>query len=57
MDGLRRFIQADNRFIQADNHSAVHVGDVRRGTRSVSVKEPQFSENFPKAAIREGADE
>ena len=42
MDGLRRFIQVDN-------HSAVDVGDLRRGTRSLKVQKP-----FPKA---EGADE
>ena len=50
MDGLRRFIQADN-------HSAVDVGDLRRGTRSLPVQKPQFSEAFPEATIREGADE
>ena len=50
MDGLRRFIQADN-------HSAVDVGDVRQGTRSLHVQKPQFSEAFPEAAIREGAGE
>ena len=46
MDGLRRFVEADN-------HSAVDVGDLRRGTKSVRVKKQQFSET----AIREGADE
>ena len=51
MDGLRRS------FIEADNHSAVDVGDLRRGTRSVNVQNPQFSEAFPEATIREGADE
>ena len=50
MDGLRSFIEADN-------HSAVDVGGLRRGTISVHVKKPQFSEVFPKAVIREGADE
>ena len=50
IDGLRRFIQADN-------HSAVDVGDLRRGTRSLLVKKPMFSEAFPEAATREGADE
>ena len=39
MDGLRRFIKADN-------HSAVEVGDLRRGTISVKVMKPQFSETF-----------
>ena len=50
MDGQRRFIEADN-------HSAVDVSDFRRGTKSVSVKKPKFSETFPEAAIRGGADE
>ena len=50
MDGLRRFTQADD-------HSAVDVGDLRQGTRSLEVHKPQFSETFPEAAVREGADE
>ena len=50
MDGLRSFIEVDN-------HSAVDVGGLRRGTKSIQVKEPQFSEAFPEAVIREGADE
>ena len=50
MDGLRRFIQRDNR-------CAVDVGDLRRGTRSPAVQKPQFGEAFPEATIREGADE
>ena len=48
--GLRSFIGVDNR-------SAVDVVGLRRGTQSVSVKKPQFGEEFPDAAIREGADE
>ena len=36
---------------------AVDVGDLPRGTKSVKVKKPQFSESFPEAAIREGAEE
>ena len=39
-DGLRRFIEAHN-------HSAVDVGGLRRGTISISMKKPQFSETFP----------
>ena len=50
MDGLRSFIEVDNR-------SAVHVGGLRRGTKSFHVKKPQFSEALPGAVIREGADE
>ena len=46
MDGLRRFIQADS-------HGAVDVGDLRRGTRSLTAQKPQFSEAFPQATIRE----
>ena len=45
------------RFIEADIHSAVDVGGLRRGTISVNVKKPQFSEVFPQAVIRQGADE
>ena len=50
MDGLRRFIEADN-------HSAVDLDGLRRGTMSENVKKPPFSEVFPEAVIREGADE
>ena len=50
MDGLRRFVQADN-------HSSVGVGDLHQGTSSLQVRKPQFSEAFPEATIREGADE
>ena len=39
------------------NHSALDVGDLRRGTESLPVEKPQFSEAFPEATIREGADE
>ena len=48
MNGLRRFIEADN-------HSGVDVGDLRCGTKSVQVKKPKFSETFPEATVREGA--
>ena len=50
MAGLRRFIQVDN-------HSAVDVGDLRRGARSHPVQKPQFSEAYAEAVIREGAHE
>ena len=52
MDGLRSFTEVDN-------HSAVDVGGLRRGTKSICVqkKKQQFSEPFPEAVIREGADE
>ena len=50
MDGLRCFIEVDNR-------SAVDVGGLRRGTRSIHVKKPRFSEAFPGAVITEGVDE
>ena len=50
MDGLRSFIRADNR-------SAVAVGHLRQGTRQLHVQNPSFSEAFPGAAIREGANE
>ena len=50
MDGLRRCIQAFN-------HSVVDVDHLRKGTRSLEFQKPKFSEAFPEAAIREGADE
>ena len=49
-DGLRSFIQADN-------HSAVDVGHLHQGTRSLKVQKPQISEAFPEASIREGTNE
>ena len=33
------------------------MGGLRRGTKSIQVKKPQFSEAFPEAVIRDGADE
>ena len=39
------------------SHGTVDVGDLRRGTKAVNVKKPQFGEVFPEAAIREEADE
>ena len=50
MDGLRRFIEADN-------HRAVDEGHLRQGTRLLQVQKPNFSEAFPEAAIRDGAGE
>ena len=50
MDGIRRFIETDN-------HIAVDVGGLRRDTIPVRVKKPHFSEAFPEAVFREGADE
>ena len=38
-DGLRRFTEADN-------HSAVDVGDLRRGTTSVNVKKRSSTKPF-----------
>ena len=37
MDGLRNFIEVDN-------HSAVDVGGLRRGTKSIEVRKPQFTD-------------
>ena len=48
MDGVRRFIHADN-------HSAVDVGDLCRSTGSLPVQKPKFIEAFPEATITEGA--
>ena len=40
-----------------DNRSAVDVGFLRRGTVSIPVQKPQFSEAFPGAIISQGTDE
>ena len=45
MDGLRRFIDADN-------HSAVDVGDLRRSTKAVSVKKTAVQAGFPRSGRR-----
>ena len=50
MDGLRSFIEIDT-------HSAVDVGHLRRGIRPFCIQKPNFSEDYPEAGIREGADE
>ena len=42
MDGIRSFIAVDSR-------SAVDVGGLLRGTRSIHVKKPQCSGAFPGA--------
>ena len=44
-------------FIEIGNHSAVDVGHLRRGIRPFCVQKPKFCEDYPEAAIREGADE
>ena len=44
-------------FIEIDNHSAVDVGHLRRDIRPFCVQKQNFSEDYPEAAIREGADE
>ena len=50
MDRLRKFIEVDN-------HGAVKVGGLRRGTKSFKEVKPEFTTDFPGAAIREGAGE
>ena len=40
IDGLRKFVEVDS-------HSAVNVGGLRHGTRSVKVVMPQFTADFP----------
>ena len=44
------------RFINKDNHSAMIVGDLGRGTKSLDAQKPQFCEAFPEATTREGKD-
>ena len=51
MDGLRSFIKVDKH-----SAGAVDVGGLRRGTKSIQVKKPKFSEAFPEAVIRDGAE-
>ena len=50
MDGL-------GSFIKADDHRAVDVVHLRQGAKPLHVRKSQFSEAFPEATIREGADE
>ena len=45
MDGLRSFIEVDN-------HSAVDIGELRRGIRLFHVRKSNFSEDFFAATIR-----
>ena len=47
VNGLRSFIEVDKRI-------AVDVGGLRRGTKSIQVKKPQFSD-FPGASEKESA--
>ena len=42
MDGLRKFIEVDNR-------EAVNVGGLRQGTNSVKVVKPRFTADLPEA--------
>ena len=48
MDGLRNFIEEDN-------YKA--MDGLRRRTKSIQVTKPQFSDAYPEAVIRKGADE
>ena len=50
-------VKALKNFIEEDNHNGVDVGCLRRGTRSIRLTKPQFSDAYPEAVIREGADE
>ena len=50
MDGLRSVIERDN-------HSAVDESQLRRGMRPFYVQKPNFSEDYPEAAFRVGADD
>ena len=43
--------------MKKDDHRAVDVGHLREGTMWLHVRKPKFSEAYPEAAIREGADE
>ena len=44
-------------FIAVDSHEAVKVGTLRQGVKSFQVVRPKFTEDFPEAVVREGADE
>ena len=48
MDGPRSFNEIGN-------HSAVDVGHLRKGMSPFYDQKPKFSEDYPEAAIREGA--
>ena len=50
MEGLRSFIKEDNR-------RAVDVSHLLKGIRPFEVQKPNFREDYPEAAIREGTDE
>ena len=50
MDGPRGFCRGDNR-------RAVDVGHLRHGTRPLKIQKLNFSDSFPEATTREGADE
>ena len=40
-----------------DNHSALDVGDLKKGTRSIEVRRPKCEEESPEAVIRDGPKE
>ena len=44
-------------FIRKDNHGALDVGHAHEGIMPTRVRKPKFSEAYPEAAIREGAEE
>ena len=50
-------MDGQGRFIQADKHSAVDVGDLRRGTKSLHFQKAAVQRGVPEATIREGADQ
>ena len=50
MEGLRNFIEVDN-------HSALDVGDLKKGTRSFEVRRPTCEEEGHEVSIREGPEE
>ena len=49
----RGIVDGPRSFIQADNRGAVDVDHLRQGTRPLEVQNPNFSEAFPEATIRQ----
>ena len=44
-------------FIEVDCHSALDVGDLKKGTRTLEVRMPKCEEERPEVLIREGPEE
>ena len=45
------------KFIAVDTYAAVQVGDLEKETKCKRLVKPKFTRDFPRAVVREGADE